>query len=104
MILTLLVAGWQVGTQAPDAAQSTSSPEIESREDPLLLSSWGLPEEVVRAYRRRGLERMFPWQLECLQTKGVLSRGRNLVYSAPTSAGENLIVVRGWCDGPSAGM
>ncbi|KAM7297612.1 DNA polymerase theta [Ixodes scapularis] len=57
--------------------------------DGLLLSGWGLPADMVAAYERRGLCRMFPWQRECLLT--VLHSGRSLVYSAPTSAGKSLV-------------
>ena len=56
----------------------------------LLLSNWGLPEKVLERYARRGITSMFEWQAECLMLPGILS-GRNLVYSAPTSAGKTLI-------------
>lgn len=56
----------------------------------LLLSSWGLPEKVLENYSARGITSMFEWQAECLMLPGILT-GRNLVYSAPTSAGKTLI-------------
>ena len=56
----------------------------------LLLSNWGLPEKVLEQYSARGITTMFQWQAECLMLPGVLT-GRNLVYSAPTSAGKTLI-------------
>lgn len=34
---------------------------------------------------------MFPWQVECLANKKILEENKNLVYSAPTSAGKTLI-------------
>ncbi|CAG5132586.1 unnamed protein product [Candidula unifasciata] len=54
------------------------------------LSSWGLPEPVLEAYRSQGVLTMFEWQAECLLTGNVLDGG-NLVYSAPTSAGKTLV-------------
>ncbi|KAL1476734.1 hypothetical protein MTO96_036286 [Rhipicephalus appendiculatus] len=63
----------------------------EDSEDSLDLSQWGLPAEVVAGYARRGVQRMFPWQLECLRTGNVLAGAGNLVYSAPTSAGKTLV-------------
>lgn len=56
----------------------------------LLLLNWGLPEKVLERYAGRGITSMFEWQAECLMLPGILS-GRNLVYSAPTSAGKTLI-------------
>ena len=56
----------------------------------LLLSSWGIPEAVLEKYTSRGITSMFEWQAECLMLPGVLT-GRNLVYSAPTSAGKTLV-------------
>ncbi|XP_038613775.1 DNA polymerase theta [Tachyglossus aculeatus] len=58
--------------------------------DKLLLASWGLPHVVLEKYRRLGVVRMFEWQAECLLLGQVLG-GRNLVYSAPTSAGKTLV-------------
>ena len=40
----------------------------------LLLSNWGLPEEVLRQYEQSGITRMFPWQVECLCTGNVLGK------------------------------
>ena len=41
----------------------------------LLLSSWGLPDSVVEKYSTHGIEKMFPWQKECLTNGNVLSGG-----------------------------
>ncbi|KAF8772980.1 DNA polymerase theta like protein [Argiope bruennichi] len=54
------------------------------------LSQWGLPLSIVEAYKSRNISKMFQWQYECLCMKDVLD-GRNLVFSAPTSAGKTLV-------------
>ncbi|KAI8521186.1 hypothetical protein Bbelb_009400 [Branchiostoma belcheri] len=59
-------------------------------QNPLLLSSWGLPEPVLQCYHDNRITQLFEWQAECLQTGEVLA-GRNLVYSAPTSAGKTMV-------------
>ncbi|XP_019619912.1 PREDICTED: DNA polymerase theta-like [Branchiostoma belcheri] len=59
-------------------------------QNPLLLSSWGLPESVLQCYHDNRITQLFEWQAECLQTGEVLA-GRNLVYSAPTSAGKTMV-------------
>ncbi|GAB6025098.1 hypothetical protein CHUAL_010530 [Chamberlinius hualienensis] len=56
----------------------------------LKLSSLILPDLVLEQYKKCGVESMFMWQAECLQLDGIL-KGRNLVYSAPTSAGKTLV-------------
>lgn len=42
-------------------------------------------------YQSRGMGMMFPWQVECLSNYQVLEENKNLVYSAPTSAGKTLV-------------
>ncbi|KAK7862252.1 hypothetical protein R5R35_008130 [Gryllus longicercus] len=54
------------------------------------LALWGLPDPVLQQYEAHGIKLMFPWQVECLSHEDVLE-GRNLVYSAPTSAGKTLV-------------
>ncbi|XP_075710826.1 DNA polymerase theta [Rhinoderma darwinii] len=58
--------------------------------DKLLLESWGLPRAVLEKYASLGVLHMFEWQAECLMLGQVLG-GKNLVYSAPTSAGKTLV-------------
>ncbi|XP_028838783.1 DNA polymerase theta isoform X2 [Denticeps clupeoides] len=72
----------------PSAAQRVTLPAEQS--DKLLLSSWGLPAPVLERYHVVGVQRMFEWQADCL-TLGRVLEGRNLVYSAPTSAGKTLV-------------
>ncbi|XP_063126450.1 DNA polymerase theta isoform X2 [Rattus norvegicus] len=58
--------------------------------DQLLLANWGLPKAVLEKYHNFGVKKMFEWQAECLLLGQVLE-GKNLVYSAPTSAGKTLV-------------
>ncbi|KAG9334256.1 hypothetical protein JZ751_008344, partial [Albula glossodonta] len=51
---------------------------------------WGLPKPILDRYRSLGVTRMFEWQAECL-TLGKVLEGKNLVYSAPTSAGKTFV-------------
>ncbi|KAF5748241.1 DNA polymerase theta-like isoform X1 [Tripterygium wilfordii] len=57
--------------------------------DSLDLSHW-LPSEVCCLYRKKGISKLYPWQVSCLQVDGVLQR-RNLVYCASTSAGKSFV-------------
>ena len=51
-----------------------SSPRISP--DRCQLSSWGLPESVLKQYEKIGINTMFEWQAECLCTGNVLNGGR----------------------------
>lgn len=55
------------------------------------INAWSLPDAVVREYEKKGVKRMFQWQVECLCNPKVLFDFKNLVYSAPTSAGKTLV-------------
>ncbi|XP_019052387.1 PREDICTED: helicase and polymerase-containing protein TEBICHI isoform X2 [Nelumbo nucifera] len=69
-------------------ATSTPSSSIPLK-DCLDLKNW-LPSELCHVYRKRGISKLYPWQVDCLQVDGVLQR-RNLVYCASTSAGKSFV-------------
>uniref|UniRef100_A0A8C4Q9F1 DNA-directed DNA polymerase n=1 Tax=Eptatretus burgeri TaxID=7764 RepID=A0A8C4Q9F1_EPTBU len=83
--------GRAVLRQAADESFVCASPHEATRvADPLELSQWGMPPVVLEAYKAVGISQLFPWQAECLTQSGALL-GKNLVYSAPTSAGKTLV-------------
>ncbi|KAH8283889.1 hypothetical protein KR054_004622 [Drosophila jambulina] len=55
------------------------------------IASWNLPHSIQNEYKKKGVTRMFDWQVECLSKPSVLFEHCNLVYSAPTSAGKTLV-------------
>ncbi|KAF3446459.1 hypothetical protein FNV43_RR11638 [Rhamnella rubrinervis] len=71
-----------------ESGESTPS-SIFPCKDKLDLDSW-LPSEICSIYKRRGISKLYPWQVECLQVDGVLHK-RNLVYCASTSAGKSFV-------------
>ena len=83
--------------QKPEIAPNNSPAiiQIPSNDLPLKerlkLQNCGLPEEVVKAYSQKGIDAMLKWQLECLSIPEVLSGNKNLIVSAPTSAGKSLV-------------
>ncbi|XP_035912100.1 DNA polymerase theta [Anopheles stephensi] len=67
------------------------SMSLDRTKDLRLLINWGLPSSVTNEYARKGIVELFPWQVECLSRKEVMLEGKNLIYSAPTSAGKTLV-------------
>ncbi|CAH9090445.1 unnamed protein product [Cuscuta epithymum] len=59
------------------------------QKDCLDLSNW-LPPEICSTYKRKGIAKLYPWQVDCLQVDGVLEN-KNLVYCASTSAGKSFV-------------
>ncbi|XP_012494995.1 PREDICTED: DNA polymerase theta [Propithecus coquereli] len=78
--------GGQSAAAAGECKQTVADDQI----DKLLLENWGLPKAVLDKYHSFGVKKMFEWQAECLLLGQVLE-GKNLVYSAPTSAGKTLV-------------
>ncbi|EGI59836.1 PREDICTED: DNA polymerase theta [Acromyrmex echinatior] len=66
------------------------SPPI-GTQDRCKLASWGLPPNILQKYIAHGVEEMFTWQMECLSNDLVMQERKNLVYSAPTSAGKTFV-------------
>ena len=55
------------------------------------IRSLKLPRAVAEVYEKQaGISEVFDWQYECLTNTAVL-QGKNLVFSAPTSAGKTLV-------------
>jgi hypothetical protein len=54
------------------------------------LSRWGIPSSVKSAFTEMGLHTLFAWQIDCLETSGLL-QGGSAIVSATTSAGKSLI-------------
>lgn len=52
---------------------------------------WGLHEKIVHFYGHKKIDKFFKWQAQCLLLPNVLKGVRNLVYSAPTSAGKTMV-------------
>nr|CAD1822289.1 unnamed protein product [Ananas comosus var. bracteatus] len=73
-------------SQGQEACTPTSSMPLYDR---LKLASW-LPPELCSIYMKKGISKLYPWQVECLLVEGVLER-RNLVYCASTSAGKSFV-------------
>ncbi|MES1920427.1 hypothetical protein MHBO_002095, partial [Bonamia ostreae] len=71
-----------------ESAQNKNT--IRNKENEHLLKTYGIPAEMDRVYRQKGVNRLHQWQIACLKKKGVLE-GKNLIYSAPTSGGKTLI-------------
>ena len=59
-----------------ESHQSVLDPDVSSSGNPLELSSWGLPPEVLRKYNELGITHMFEWQAECLRIGKVLTGGK----------------------------
>lgn len=56
---------------------------------------YGLPTSLVDGYRRLGIEEMYEWQAECLCLHPEILMGkRNLCFTAQTSAGKSLGMLR----------
>lgn len=76
-------------TASCSSAQSSQNTSINY--DECSLTALQLPDPVVKCYATIGVARLFRWQAKCLFTTGALLKGKNLVYSAPTSAGKTLV-------------
>ncbi|RKO85090.1 P-loop containing nucleoside triphosphate hydrolase protein, partial [Blyttiomyces helicus] len=56
-----------------------------------LFAEYGIPPQVAEEYIANNIKWLYEWQARCLKSKGVLEGTRNLLYSAPTSAGKTMV-------------
>ncbi|KAG8375552.1 hypothetical protein BUALT_Bualt10G0111900 [Buddleja alternifolia] len=72
-----------------DSKSNCTPASCSSIKDSLDLNNW-LPLEICNIYNKKGISKLYPWQVDCLQVDGVL-HNRNLVYCASTSAGKSFV-------------
>ncbi|XP_046614510.1 DNA polymerase theta [Neodiprion virginianus] len=87
----LQVCAQPVNNDLNSIPESVSEYSIVNTQYRCKLSAWGLPPDILQKYELRGMTKMFPWQVECLSNYRVLEENKNLVYSAPTSAGKTFV-------------
>ncbi|XP_030370750.1 DNA polymerase theta [Scaptodrosophila lebanonensis] len=82
-----------IPTKETQPTTETSTPTLDPKDLEALkhISAWNLPHSVLSEYNKKGVIKMFDWQVECLSKPKVLFEHCNLVYSAPTSAGKTLV-------------
>ncbi|KAK3016369.1 hypothetical protein RJ639_005362 [Escallonia herrerae] len=76
-------------TANPAYNEDSTPSSFALHQDRLDLSYW-LPDKICSTYRKRGIAKLYPWQVDCLLVDGVLEK-RNLVYCASTSAGKSFV-------------
>ena len=55
------------------------------------IFDYNLPDALLKGLAESKCSKLFKWQEEVLGKDGVLDGSRNLLYSAPTSAGKTLV-------------
>ncbi|KFK29884.1 hypothetical protein AALP_AA7G191500 [Arabis alpina] len=84
-----LIENMRKPADSSESEESQTPSSSHRNKDGLSLSTW-LPSEVCSVYNKKGISKLYPWQVECLQVDGVLHK-RNLVYCASTSAGKSFV-------------
>ncbi|VVB10640.1 unnamed protein product [Arabis nemorensis] len=84
-----LIGNIRKSADSSESEESNTPSSSHRNKDGLSLSTW-LPSEVCSVYNKKGISKLYPWQVECLQVDGVLHK-RNLVYCASTSAGKSFV-------------
>ncbi|CAH8326512.1 unnamed protein product [Eruca vesicaria subsp. sativa] len=84
-----MISNMRKQADSSESEESYTPSSSHHKKDGLSLSTW-LPSEVCSVYNKKGISKLYPWQVECLQVDGVLEK-RNLVYCASTSAGKSFV-------------
>ncbi|RID50585.1 hypothetical protein BRARA_H01306 [Brassica rapa] len=84
-----MISNMRKPADSSESEESYTPSSSHHNKDGLSLSTW-LPSEVCSVYNKKGISKLYPWQVECLQVDGVLEK-RNLVYCASTSAGKSFV-------------